>query len=64
MPETRPGFVTEEHLEYLDELRESGEINMFDAVPYVQVAFVLTRKEARAVLAYWMQTFDKRHSQE
>ena len=33
--EERPKFITEEHLEYLDELRESGITNMYGARPYL-----------------------------
>jgi uncharacterized protein YciI len=55
--EPRPEFVTDEHLEFLDELRESGEINMFGAAPYLSDIFDLSTQEARKVLTYWMQTF-------
>ena len=37
----RPEIVTDEMLEYLDDLRESGETNMFGAGPYVQREFGL-----------------------
>lgn len=54
----RPEFVTDAHLEYLDDLRESGVINMFGAADYVARQFpMLTRTQARQVLSYWMQTF-------
>jgi hypothetical protein len=54
----RPEFVTDEHLEYLDELRESGETNMFGARPYLLSEFPeLTKSEAGQVLSYWMVTF-------
>lgn len=55
---TRPDFCTDEMLEYLDDLRESGETNMFGARPYVEREFPdLTSKDAGAVLVYWMQSF-------
>jgi len=53
--------VFEAHLEYLDDLRESGEINMFGAVPYLEDRFRLSPDVARDILGYWMQTFSKRH---
>lgn len=53
----RPEVVTDEHLEYLDELRESGVTNMFGAGTYLEDEFGLTRDEARTVLTYWMNTF-------
>lgn len=58
----KPEIVTEEYLEYLDGLRESGSINMFGATPYLSEMFDLSIKDARAVLSYWMQTFSERHS--
>ena len=59
----KPEIVTEEHLVYLDELRESGETNMFGAAPYVANEFSLPSKDARTILAYWMETFSQRHPQ-
>lgn len=60
----RPDYVTEEHLKYLDNLRESGVTNMFGARPYVKRAFPkLTQEQAGKVLAYWMDTFSERHPQ-
>ncbi len=54
----RPEFCTNDHLEYLDELRESGECNMFGARPYLMNAFDdLSEADASAVLGYWMNTF-------
>lgn len=53
----RPDYITEEHLEYLDELRESGVTNMFGATPYIQKEFGVDRNEAINILKYWMETF-------
>jgi hypothetical protein len=50
----------EEMFDYLDNLRESGVVNMFGATPYVQEAFDLTKSEARAILKEWMETYGKR----
>lgn len=50
--------MTDEHKEFLDDLRESGETNMFGATPYLQREFPeLTREEARAILKEWMDSF-------
>jgi hypothetical protein len=46
---------------FLDALRESAITNMFGAAPYLQVAFGLTKSEAKAVLKDWMATFGERH---
>ncbi len=57
----KPECVTEDHLEFLDDLRESGVTNMFGATPYVQEAFPELRPgQARKVLTYWMETFSER----
>jgi hypothetical protein len=56
----RPECVTDEHLEYLDNLRESGATNMFGARPYLMDEFPdLSDKDASAVLGYWMKSFGK-----
>ena len=39
---------------YLDDLRESGAINMFGATPYIVSLFDLSKKDARNVLSDWM----------
>ena len=58
----RPEIVEEEHLEYLDDLRESGVTNMYGARPYLLDAFPeLTKEEAREILLYWMRSFSERH---
>jgi hypothetical protein len=49
-------------LEDLDALRLVGVTNMFGAEPYLQTDFPeLSRKQARAVLVYWMKTFSERN---
>ena len=56
----RPDYVTNEHLEYLDELRESGETNMYGARPYLQRKFgMIDKKLAANILTYWMASFGK-----
>lgn len=51
-----------EYYEYLDDLRESGEINMLGAAPYLATAFGLSKAEAREIHANWMQDFGKDES--
>jgi hypothetical protein len=48
-----------EFFEYLDELRESGETNMFGAGPYLREEFGLGRETATSVLIAWQRTFDR-----
>ena len=57
----RPGLVTDEHMEYLDELRESGVTNMMGAGIYIERQFTVSRKMAKDILHYWMESFDERH---
>ena len=44
-----------EEFTYLNRLRESGEVNMFGAAPYLEMEFDLDRREAKQVLMDWMQ---------
>ena len=62
----RPEKCREEHLEYLDGLRESGRVNMFGAAMYLRNfaefdLMELTKTESRDILTYWMKTFEERH---
>jgi hypothetical protein len=59
----KPEKCTDEHLEYLDELREFGVTNMFGAAPYLMKEFSLDRKEAGEILSYWMKTFSERRKE-
>lgn len=52
----------EDMFEYLDDLRDSGVTNMFGAAPYLQEEFGLDKREAKAILIEWMETFAERHS--
>lgn len=53
----RPDYVTEEHLEFLDELRESGVTNMLGARSYILKEFAVSKEIATQILTYWMETF-------
>lgn len=57
----RPEGLDDEHLEFLDGLRETGVTNMFGAAPFLEQAFDIDIKTARAYLTYWMRTFGERH---
>ncbi len=47
--------------EFLDELRESGAVNMFGATPLIVMTFGYDRDTSRKLLADWMNTFSERH---
>jgi hypothetical protein len=51
--------LTKEYKDYLDNLRDSGETNMFGAGRYLEAEFGLDKREAREVLSKWMKSFAK-----
>lgn len=50
----------EEYFSFLDDLRESGSINMFGAGPYLREEFNLSKNESYEILADWQITFEAR----
>ena len=52
-------MITEQHRDFLNDLRDSGVTNMFGAAPYLQKEFGIDQKSAREVLANWMQSFSE-----
>ena len=52
------GVIKDMHV-FLNDLRDSGVTNMFGAAPYLQDEFGLDKREARQVLANWMQSFSE-----
>ena len=54
--------TTNKYWIYLENLRRSGETNMFGAVPYLTAEFEdegMTRNEARKILADWMNNYNE-----
>lgn len=49
-----------EYFEYLVQLRDSGETNMWGAAPYLEREFGLSRQEAKDILLAWIKSFDER----
>ena len=47
--------------QFLDDLRESGKTNMYEATPYIQKKFNITKYEANRFLIKWMETFKERN---
>jgi len=60
----KPEIVTEEHLIYLDGLRESGVTNMYGAGEFLEQRYDIESKEAREILGYWMKSYGDRHSKD
>ncbi len=46
--------MEQEHFDYLEELRKSGDTNMYGASPYLQYAFGLSQDAALKALSKWM----------
>jgi hypothetical protein len=46
--------------DFLDALRQSGEINMFGSSIYLERVYGLNKRESKEVVLEWMQTFDER----
>jgi len=44
---------------FLNNLRETGKINMWGAAPYISEMFGISKAQARKMLTIWMESFDK-----
>ena len=65
MSEIKEVAELQKQLDFLDILRESGITNMFGAVPFLQQRFPeLTKKRAKDILIYWMETFGERDEED
>ena len=62
MSKKRPEGMTEDHFEYLDELRESGRTNMWDSAKYLVDEMEVPKVEAGKYVMHWMETFEARHA--
>tara|TARA_E500000075_G_scaffold84658_1_gene76302 strand:+ start:281 stop:442 length:162 start_codon:yes stop_codon:yes gene_type:complete len=47
----------EDYFDFLDTLRESGQINMFGAPGVLQDMFGISKYEARDIVSAWMKQF-------
>jgi hypothetical protein len=47
----------EEHWDYLNDLQDSGDTNMYGAASYIQREFDLTKDNSYAVLTDWMDNY-------
>ncbi len=64
-----PSIVTEEHLLFLDELQDSGEINMCGAGSYLEEEFpelsgdssFRSSLKTNQILKYWRESFMERY---
>jgi hypothetical protein len=48
--------MTQEHADYLEELRQSGVTNMWGATPYIQMRFDVDEKTADKILFEWIKS--------
>ena len=51
--------MTDEHYNYLIDLRDSGEVNMWGAAPYLVQEFGVSYKDAVKILVQYIESFDK-----
>lgn len=58
-PEEIAGVSLWEAYMYLDELRESGETNMYGAGPYLCEEFGISKRESHQILQVWTEDFSK-----
>ena len=49
---------------FLENVRRSGTVNMYGAVPYLQAAFCLDKNTARRILIDWMEHYDRHDYEE
>ena len=54
----------QEYFSYLNDLRDSGQTNMFGAGEYLERDFNLDKREAREILARWMRSFNENIDEE
>lgn len=55
----KPENMAPEHMEYLDDLRESGSTNMMGAATFLQRMYPsLSKDDAKDILLYWMETYE------
>jgi hypothetical protein len=58
MSETRAANPDQQYFEFLDELRASGETNMFGAGPYLRDEFPeVTKAESYQIMKRWRDSF-------
>jgi hypothetical protein len=50
-----PKGASQEHYDFLEDLRKSGDTNMFGAAPYLQAEFGLDKDRARRILVDWIE---------
>ncbi len=59
-----PLTLQEQVNDFLNDLRDSGAINMFGAVPHIVEEFGVDKYEARDLLKNWMLSFSDRDWEE
>ena len=57
-------YLKNEVFLYLEELRKSGETNMFGAASYIENDFEVDKNIARRFLSEWMKTYNKKDKEQ
>ena len=51
--------TTNKYWIFLENLRKSGSVNMFGAVPYIMAEFHVSRQRATEILTTWMSNYNR-----
>ena len=51
--------MSKEHKNYLNNLRDSGVVNMFGAGEFLVATFGLNKRDANKLLLEWMESFEE-----
>jgi len=54
--------LEQEHIDYLNALRDSGVTNMFGAHPYLAERFEIDQRDAKRLLMQWMTHVAEEHA--
>lgn len=55
--------ISNEVFLYLEELRESGEINMYESPRYVAETFDVSKSMARKLVTTWMENYKEKENE-
>jgi len=51
----QPHFINQSHIDYLNDLRDSGITNMFNAWRYLKAEFDVNEQTAIQIFTHWMR---------
>lgn len=54
-----PKDIESKHMIFLEDLRQSGQTNMFGAVPFIQLKFKIDETKSRDILLFWLDNYNE-----